>query len=72
MPQVVFEPTIQVFKRANTVHALDRTATVIGYNVIYILIIKSKKCEIDETGFKNAVLGGNIQICVLTSSSCLP
>jgi hypothetical protein len=30
MPQVGFEPTILVFKRAKTVHALDRAATVIG------------------------------------------
>jgi hypothetical protein len=30
MPQVGFEPTIPVFERAKTVHALDRAATVIG------------------------------------------
>jgi hypothetical protein len=30
MPWVGFEPMIQVFERAKTVHALDRTATVIG------------------------------------------
>jgi hypothetical protein len=30
MPQVGFEPMIQVFERAQTVHALDRAATVIG------------------------------------------
>jgi hypothetical protein len=30
MPQVGFEPTIAVFERAKTVHALDRGATVIG------------------------------------------
>jgi hypothetical protein len=30
MPRVGFEPTIAVFKRARTVHALDRAATVIG------------------------------------------
>jgi hypothetical protein len=29
MPQVEFEPTIPVFERAKTVHALDREATVI-------------------------------------------
>jgi hypothetical protein len=29
-PQVGFEPTIPVFKRAKTVHALDLAATVIG------------------------------------------
>jgi hypothetical protein len=30
MPQVGFEPTIPVFERAKTVHALGRAATVIG------------------------------------------
>jgi hypothetical protein len=30
MPRVVFEPTIPVFERAKTLHALDRAATVIG------------------------------------------
>jgi hypothetical protein len=30
MPQVEFEPTIPVFERAMTVHALDSSAIVIG------------------------------------------
>jgi hypothetical protein len=30
MPRVGFEPTIPVFERAKTVHALDRAAAVIG------------------------------------------
>jgi hypothetical protein len=30
MPRVVFEPTIPVFERVKTVHALDRAPTVIG------------------------------------------
>jgi hypothetical protein len=30
MPTVGFEPTIPMFERAETVHALDRAATVIG------------------------------------------
>jgi uncharacterized lipoprotein YbaY len=30
MPLVGFEPTIPVFQRAKTVHALDRAATVIA------------------------------------------
>jgi hypothetical protein len=30
MPPVGFEPTIPVFERAKTVHALDRAVTVIG------------------------------------------
>jgi hypothetical protein len=35
MPQVGFEPTIPVFKRVKTVHALDHTAAVIGSYHIY-------------------------------------
>jgi hypothetical protein len=31
MPQVGFESTIPVFERAETVYALDRAATGIGY-----------------------------------------
>jgi hypothetical protein len=31
MPHVGFEPIIIVFERAKTAHALDRTATVIGF-----------------------------------------
>jgi hypothetical protein len=39
MPQVGLEPTIPVFERAKTVHALDRAATVIGLvNLIPSLI----------------------------------
>jgi hypothetical protein len=30
MPQVGVEPTIPVFERAKTVHALDRAAIMIG------------------------------------------
>jgi hypothetical protein len=30
MPLAGFEPTIPVFKRAKTLHALDRAATVTG------------------------------------------
>jgi hypothetical protein len=35
MPQVGFEPTIPVFERAKSVHALDGAATVIGSLNIY-------------------------------------
>jgi hypothetical protein len=34
MPLVGFEPTIPAFERAKTVHALDRSATVIGPSYI--------------------------------------
>jgi hypothetical protein len=36
MPQVGFEPTIPVFEREKTVHALDRAASVIGKKQDYI------------------------------------
>jgi hypothetical protein len=34
MPSVGLEPTIPAFERAKTVHALDRTATVIGKEML--------------------------------------
>jgi hypothetical protein len=39
MPQVGFEPTIPVFERAKTIHALDPAAIVIG-NLIYTKFYK--------------------------------
>jgi hypothetical protein len=39
MPLAGFEPTIPVFKRAKTFHALDRAATVTGYSY-YIIVVK--------------------------------
>jgi hypothetical protein len=39
MPWMGFEPTILVFERAKTVHALDRVATAIGkFNIGYNII----------------------------------
>jgi hypothetical protein len=32
MPRVGFEPTISMFERAKTVHALDHAATVIDHS----------------------------------------
>jgi hypothetical protein len=37
MPRVGFEPTIVVFERAKTVHVLDRAATVIGEDDMYLV-----------------------------------
>jgi hypothetical protein len=34
MFRVEFEPTIPAFERAKTVHALDRAATAIGFNML--------------------------------------
>jgi hypothetical protein len=36
MSQVGFESTIPLFERAKTVHALDRSATLIGLELIII------------------------------------
>jgi hypothetical protein len=36
MPLAGFEPTIPVFKRAKTFHALDRAATVTGSDLDYL------------------------------------
>jgi hypothetical protein len=38
-PQVGFEPTTPAFERAKTVHAIVRTATVIG-KVLYTAVLK--------------------------------
>jgi hypothetical protein len=40
MPLAGFEPTISVFKRAKTFHALDRAATVTSYNNIYEYVLQ--------------------------------
>jgi hypothetical protein len=42
MPLVGFEPTITVFERAKTFHALDCAATVIGCRYMYIACFSSK------------------------------
>jgi hypothetical protein len=36
MPLVGFEPTIPVFERAKTVHALDRAGTAIGIRIFLL------------------------------------
>jgi hypothetical protein len=41
MPRVGFEPTIPVFERAKSVHALDRVATVIDTRLRVITLICS-------------------------------
>jgi hypothetical protein len=39
MPRVGFKPTIPVFERTRTVHALDRAATVIGYCSLFFTFL---------------------------------
>jgi hypothetical protein len=43
MPRVGFETTTPVFKRAKTVHAIYRAATVIGTVITYIIKKKYKQ-----------------------------
>jgi hypothetical protein len=47
MPGVGFEPMIQVFEQAKTVHALDRAATVIGTQNSYeqSICLKTRVCK---------------------------
>jgi hypothetical protein len=45
MSQVGFEPTISVFERAKTVHALKRAATVIG---ISSLLVTDSQLAVDS------------------------
>jgi hypothetical protein len=42
MPIAGFEPTIPVFKRAKTFHALDRAVTVTAHVVIHVLSSEKK------------------------------
>jgi hypothetical protein len=45
MPRVGFEPTVPVFERAKTVHALDRAATV-------ITILRTKQSKYLDCAFR--------------------
>jgi hypothetical protein len=54
MPRVGLEPTIPVFERAKTVHALDRAAIVIGikFNTHINVKIKLSLCLIKHCAMK--------------------
>jgi hypothetical protein len=48
---MVFEPTIPVFKRVKTFYALDRTATVIGFdNYGDLMSLSNGVPEVRNTG----------------------
>jgi hypothetical protein len=47
IPRLGFELTTPVFVRANTVPSLDRAATVIGFFVIYPLLMLNYKPHIE-------------------------
>jgi hypothetical protein len=53
MPWVGFEPTIPVFKRAKTVHALDPGATVIGTQSFLQLIMLKLMQYTSNEGFNS-------------------
>jgi hypothetical protein len=50
MPRVGFEPTIPVFKRAKTVHALYSAATVIGSHVGLSTTISMNHLKLCDSG----------------------
>jgi hypothetical protein len=54
MPQVRFEPTIPVFKRAKTVDALDRAATVIG--LLHVRLQKLHESQIHIKGHSTTII----------------
>jgi hypothetical protein len=60
MPRVGFEPTIPPFKRAKTVHALDRAATVIGTNNLPVLIV-IHNCYLSSYGM-GLVIGSSLPL----------
>jgi hypothetical protein len=57
MPRVRFEPTIPVYERPTTFHALDREAIVIGIRKHHLLYSNLKQKETDQIG-----------ICLIPSS----
>jgi hypothetical protein len=63
MPWVGFEPTIPVFERAKTVHALDREATVISYTYITFKLISL--IVYSHTLFHNAYEQGTQVLSIL-------
>jgi hypothetical protein len=50
MPRVGFEPTIPMFERANTFHALDRatyvigTSFLLGQNILFSILLCYPQC----------------------------
>jgi hypothetical protein len=66
MPRVGFEPTIPVFERAKTVHALDRSATVVGgfctYKYINMINVVGYDCDSINYEFQANISKG-INLC---------
>jgi hypothetical protein len=83
MPPVGFESTIPVFQQANTVHALDRAASVIGLTVSIVginlfVFLTEAKSALYEAGneFLRPVQVDvrlqmvNVQTCHSTAALC--
>jgi hypothetical protein len=49
MPRVGFEPTIPVFERAKTIHALDRAVTDIGCGFAWVWVILARRHQHNAT-----------------------
>jgi hypothetical protein len=55
MSRVGFEPTIPTFQRADTVHALDRAAIVIGLRSVVILFRCNSMSHLKSLHSSNSV-----------------
>jgi hypothetical protein len=81
MPRVGFEPTIPVFQRAKTVHALDRAVTMIGIRRYSLTQRQSRqtnykeinKCEVKVEILSYGINGltKNALLCVQALVSCV-
>jgi hypothetical protein len=70
MIRVGFEPTIPVFERAKTVHALDRAVTVIGSEVCFSEIIVGNTLLLPEYFFAvQSALQTVISRCLIVVSA---
>jgi hypothetical protein len=66
MPWAGFEPTISVFERAKTFHALDRTATVIGQLFFSLRLLENEISDFMKR--RNSLMWFNvlsIAVCIL-------
>jgi hypothetical protein len=61
MPRVGFEPTILASKRAKTVHALERAATMTGCDWSSLLVFRSKSLPLTSDEFRGAVTYSDVK-----------
>jgi hypothetical protein len=60
MPRVGFEPTIPVFERAKTVHALDCAAIVIGEDILYCILISFRARHVGFQILRTVIMKSSI------------